>query len=231
MRPIERAPGAARPSPSPVERWGASAHPEAQLASIVLDAVERLRPPDALAPPSAGLTAGPLDTPDERRMTALLVYAYSLGVVSSRVIEGATATDSVAVFLAGRRRSHAEVRAFRRAHRVALVNVFVDVYRSCQAEGLARLGHVALETARLAIPGDDPTAGAAEPVPRTATALAHEADRLLSQSEQEDREDDLLFGVSRREVSVPSDLGHHTSSGARLHAVLKALSTEPLTRS
>ncbi|MBK7973982.1 MAG: fatty acid desaturase [Deltaproteobacteria bacterium] len=110
--------------------------PESHLASIILDAVERLGASEAaLAEREPPRVMQPLATVDDRRLTAVLVYWYSHGVLSTRVIEGATAADSVAAFLAGRPRSHEEIRQFRRTHRVALVNVFVDVYQRCQRRG------------------------------------------------------------------------------------------------
>lgn len=197
--------------------------PEAHVAAVVRDAVEQLRPAEVGGRPSRfGTTIGPLETPDERRLTALLVHGYSHGVLSSRALEGAIVTDPIARFLAGRPRHHEALRAFRRTHRVALVNVFVDVYRMCRAAGLTRIGQVELVTTRLA---------ALDPEPRSATALAQEAEALLSRAEQEDREDDVLFAVSRRDPSRSAETDQTEPSGARLRAVLRLLDTRPRARS
>ena len=206
--------------------------PESHLASIILDAVERLGASEAaLAEREPPRVMQPLATVADPRLTAVHVYRYSHGVLSTRVIEGATAADSVAAFLAGRPRSHEEIRQFRRTHRVALVNVFVDVYQRCQRVGLASVGHVALSARPPSVPGGDATEGTTDEVPRTATALAVDAEGLLSRAEQEDREEDLLFDTTWRESASVPGASRDAIRGARLRAVLRLLEEQPLARS
>jgi transposase len=79
-------------------------------------------------------------------MLALLVYAYSTGVFSSRKIERRTYEDVAFRYLAGGQHPEfSTICAFRRAHLRAIEGLFVQIVRLCGRAGLARLGHVSLD--------------------------------------------------------------------------------------
>lgn len=195
-----------------MERASTRSLPSTQVASIVLAAVEQIPPGET----SAWLVTsenvlGPLDTVDGRRVTALLAYCYSHGVVSSRVIEAASTTDPAAALLAAQPRAHRELRAFRRAHRAALGAAFLEVFRRCAAMGLAKLGQVTLVT-------------------RGSPHGALDGERLIAEAEQEDREDDALLGTSEREPSSVDPLMHPASRSQRLRLVLAQLDAQSRAR-
>src|SRR5438132_12549633 len=81
-------------------------------------------------------------------MTALLLYAYSQGIYSSRRIDRA-GHERVA-FMALTGLSHPDFRTiseFRKRHLKALSGLFVQVLGLCRKAGLVKLGHVALKPA------------------------------------------------------------------------------------
>ena len=81
-----------------------------------------------------------------RMMTALLLYAYGVGVASSRKIEQATYTDLASRVLVGScHPDHTAISEFRRVHRKALDQLFVQILRLCQEAGLIKLAHVVLD--------------------------------------------------------------------------------------
>jgi len=87
---------------------------------------------------------------DPRMMTALILYGYSVGVVSSRRIERATHEDVGFRVLAGDQHpDHTAISAFRKRHIEALGSLFVQVLRLCQKAGLVKLGHVALDGTKI----------------------------------------------------------------------------------
>lgn len=208
-----------------VEGTSARSLPRTQVAAIVLAAVEQIPPPETsewLAAPAAA--AGPLDTVDTRRVTALLVYCYSHGVLSSRAIEAASTTDPVVALLAARPRDPGELRAFRRAHHAALGAVFVEVYRRCAAMGLAKLGQVMLIERDSPLRATGTRGIGGEPRELRALSLGvADTERLLAEAEQEDRDDDVLLGASQREPSLAGALAGQASGAARLHAMLAQL--------
>src|ERR1700681_2343416 len=79
-------------------------------------------------------------------MVALLLYAYSRGVYSSRRI--ARACEERVDFMAVTAMNQPDFRTiakFRQRHLKALSDLFVQVLKLCRAAGLAKLGHVALD--------------------------------------------------------------------------------------
>src|ERR1700758_3055883 len=77
-------------------------------------------------------------------MTALLLYAYSQGIYSSRRID--RACHERVDFMAVTGLSHPDFRTiseFRKRHLKALSGLFVQVLGLCRKAGLVKLGHVA----------------------------------------------------------------------------------------
>src|SRR5205807_2502427 len=76
----------------------------------------------------------------------VLLYAYCTGLRSSRKIEQATYRDVAIRVLAGDQHpDHDSIAEFRKRHLPALAGLFVQGLRLCQAAGLVKLGHVALD--------------------------------------------------------------------------------------
>jgi transposase len=84
-------------------------------------------------------------------IVALLLYAYSRGLYSSRRI--AQACEERVDFMALTAMNQPDFRTiakFRRRHLKALSDLFVQVLKLCQAPGLVKLGHVALDGSKIA---------------------------------------------------------------------------------
>jgi transposase len=81
-----------------------------------------------------------------RMMVVLLLYAYGVGLPSSRRIEKACWEDAAFRVLTGNQQpDHSRIIDFRRRHLDALAGLFVHVLRLCQKAGLVSLGQVALD--------------------------------------------------------------------------------------
>jgi transposase len=79
-------------------------------------------------------------------MVALLLYAYSRGIYSSRNIERACEERVDFMAVTGRSKpDHDTICTFRKEHRPALARLFGQVLKLCRDAGLAKLGHVALD--------------------------------------------------------------------------------------
>ena len=100
----------------------------------------------------AAYTAGRAAPPDDPRlMVRILLYGYTTGVCSSRVIER-KCVDDRALSVVGCMGSAPDYRAiarFRKRHLSALGNLFVEALALCQAAGMVRLGRVALDGTRV----------------------------------------------------------------------------------
>lgn len=83
-------------------------------------------------------------------MVALLLYAYSQGVYSSRrIARGCEERLDVQAVTALNRPDFRTISEFRRRHLAALGDLFVQVLALCQQTGLVGLGHVAVDGTKL----------------------------------------------------------------------------------
>src|SRR5437764_11082449 len=79
-------------------------------------------------------------------MVALLLYAYSRGVYSSRrIAQGCEERVDFMAVTALNRPDFRTIATFRQRHLKALGALFVQVLKLCRAAGLVKLGHIALD--------------------------------------------------------------------------------------
>ena len=75
-----------------------------------------------------------------------MIYGYGIGVVSSRQIEKRTYEDVAFRYLsADEHPDHSTINEFRKRHLKALAGLFMQALQLCQAAGLVKMGHVALD--------------------------------------------------------------------------------------
>ncbi len=83
-------------------------------------------------------------------MTALLLYAYSRGVYSSRRIAKACEERLDFMAVTGLERpDFRRISDFRKRHLTALSGLYAQVLRLCRRAGLVKLGHVALDGTKI----------------------------------------------------------------------------------
>lgn len=153
-----------------------------------------------LAPYEAELRGMPPYHP--AMMTALLLYAYSRGVYSSRQI--ARACEERLDFLAVtgmQRPDFRTVNDFRKRHLETLSGLFGQVLRLCAEAGLVKLGHVALDGTKLKASASRHKAMSygrmKRRLPELEAELAAEARRWLDAAEAADAVEDAEFGEAR----------------------------------
>ena len=153
-------------------------------------------------------------------MTALLLYAYSVGVFSSRKVERATYEDVAFRVLAGGAHPHfTTVNAFRLEHREALAGLFVQVLRLCSRAGLSTVGHVSLDGSKIAASASKHKAMSYGRMKREEQRLAAEIESLLFRAEQTDQREDEQYGRGERPDDLPRELQRRE---ARLHRIREA---------
>lgn len=144
---------------------------------------------------------------DPRMMTALLLYGYSVGVVSSRRLERATHEDVAFRVLAGDQHpDHSAISAFRKRHLKALGSLFVQVLRLCQEAGLVKLGHVALDGTKIKANASKRKAMSYERLRKKEKELAAEVEAMLQEADAIDKAEDERFGVDRSGDELPEEL-------------------------
>ncbi len=121
-------------------------------------------------------------------MVALLVYAYCLGVRSSRQIERACHQDvAFRVVAANQTPDHTTIARFCQGHEAALKEVFSASLRLCARAGMAKVGLVALDGTKMAAP-------ASMQKNRTKDAIDEEVDKMFADAKATDEAEDAQFG-------------------------------------
>src|SRR5918998_2630942 len=138
-------------------------------------------------------------------MVALLLYAYSRGVYSSRRIARACEErlDFQAV-TALNRPDFRTISEFRRRHLAALAALFVQVLALCRRAGLVGLGHVAVDGTKLRANASKHKAMSYARMGPAEAGLAAEVERWLAQAEEADAEEDAALGAARRGDEMPA---------------------------
>lgn len=121
-------------------------------------------------------------------MVALLLYAYSRGVYSSRRVERACVERVDFMAVTGMAKpDHDTVCTFRNEHRAALRDLFVQVLQLCRDAGLAKLGHVALDGSKMKANASKHKAMSYKRMQEQEPVLAAEVDKWLKTAQAEDQ--------------------------------------------
>lgn len=180
--------------------------------------------------------SGIIDTYEEERgyppyhpgmMVALLLYGYSQGVYSSRrIAKGCEERLDFAAVTGMQRPDFRTVSDFRKRHLAALSGLFVQVLKLCQAAGLVKLGHVALDGTKLKANASKHKAMSYGRMKQAEPKLASEVDRWLRQAGQIDRAEDRQFGSERRGDEMPEWVADKQRRLEKIRAAKAALEAE-----
>ena len=139
-------------------------------------------------------------------MLKVLIYGYSLGLRASRQLARACRKDDDFRFLAhGLGPDFRTLCRFRRRHAKALKKLFVQTVALCQEAGLVRLGHVAIDGAKVRANRSGRTLKQAQAVLEEALAEAEQADVELGETgEQAEGEAEECRFMKTREGVWPA---------------------------
>jgi resuscitation-promoting factor RpfB len=185
--------------------------PAADLARLVAELVNehldlvRIRAADTEAP--AGLTDDP------RLMVRLLLYAYTTGVCSSRMIERKCVDDVAFRWLtAGTSPDYRAIARFRKRNLSALGYLFVQALTLCRYAGVVRMGGIALDGTRV---WDNVSEREAMSYAKD-KVLVQEVSSLLTGAERIDKAEDAVFGKNRRVGRQPQQLRRRDTALAKI---------------
>ncbi|HZG45397.1 MAG TPA: IS1182 family transposase [Allosphingosinicella sp.] len=160
-------------------------------------------------------------------MTALLLYAYTQGVFSSRKIAAACEERLDFMAVTGMQRpEHRTICEFRRRHLPALGALFVQVLKICQKMGMVKLGHVALDGTKIKANASKHKAMSYERMKEVEPQLAAEVGRWLSQAESDDGVEDVKHGADRRGDELPEHIVRKQQRLEKIREAKAALETE-----
>jgi transposase len=163
--------------------------PNDHLAWFILDVVDQLD----LGPFLRAYRADGHGHPayDPGTLLGVLLYAYAIGVRSSRQIERRCHEDVAFRVLSGNQLpDHVTIARFRVRHEVALGGFLVQSLKLCAAAGLVRVGVIALDGTKVA-------ANAADRANRTLAKLEDEVTAILREAAETDQREDRQHGPTR----------------------------------
>jgi transposase len=176
--------------------------PEDHLAWFVLDTVSEL---DLEAFYAAYRADGwGAAAHDPQMMVALLVYAYAIGLRSSRGIERRCRDDvAFRVITANQVPDHATIARFRQRHERAIEGLFGSVLELCAEAGLVKAGLVAID-------GTKVQANASRFANRDYEQIARE---ILEEAAEIDQTEDERYGEARGDELPPEFRTKHGRKG------------------
>jgi transposase len=195
--------------------------PKSHLAWFILDVVDQLDLQPFLRAYRADGHGHPAYDP--KALLGVLLYAYAVGMRSSRQIERRCQEDLAFRVLAGNSApDHVTIARFRVRHQAALAELLVASLRLCAAAGLVRLGVLALDGTKVA-------ANAADKANRTLDKVEAEVAEILRQAAEADQREDLEHGHARGD-ELPAELASRTGRLAQLRQAKARLEAEAAER-
>jgi transposase len=162
-------------------------------------------------------------------MVKLLLYAYCVGVPSSRRIEKSTyEVIPFRVLSANQHPDHDTIAEFRRRHLVALSRIFLQVLELCRQAGLVKLGHVALDGTKVKANASKHKAMSYDHMQQKADELQAEIARLLAEAEAADKAEDVRYGKGKRGDELPEELRYREQRLKKIQEAKRALEEEAL---
>jgi transposase len=195
--------------------------PEGDLVFFLLDVVPQLDLRRFYAPYEKETRGGPPFDP--AMMVCLLLYAYSVGVFSSRKIALACERNLAFMAIVGEDRpDFRTISDFRKQHLEVFKEVFVQVVRLAGEAGLVKLGNVSTDGTKLQGNASRHKAMSYGYMQKAVERLREEIEALVTQAAQQDAADDAALG-SRRGDELPAELARREDRLTTIEAAMRRL--------
>lgn len=160
-------------------------------------------------------------------MVALLLYAYSQGVYSSRRIARSCEERLDFAAVTGLQRpDFRTISDFRKRHLKALSGLFQQVLKLCREAGLAKLGHVALDGTKIKANAGLNKAMSYGRMKQAEPRLAAEVERWMAEAAKTDKAEDRQHGEDRRGDEMPDWVANKEKRLAKIREAKAALEAE-----
>ena len=157
-------------------------------------------------------------------LTKVLVYAYCVGVFSSRRIQRRLIEDvGFRVLAAGNAPDFRTIADFRQRHLAALKGFFEQVLRLARELGAPRVGRVALDGSKVKANASKHKAMTYGRMRDKQQQLRDEVTQLLAQAEAADAAEDTEYGADRRGDELPGELQRRESRLKRIREAKRVL--------
>src|SRR4030095_6019869 len=162
---------------------------------------------------------------DPAMMVCLLLYAYCVGVFSSRKIAQACERNLAFIAIVGQERpDFRTISDFRKLHLEAFKDVFVQVLRIAGEAGMVKLGNLSTDGTKIQGNASRHKAMSYGYMHKEVDRLREDIEALVTQAHQQDAEDDAALG-SRRGDDLPAELARREARLATIEAAMRRLET------
>src|SRR5215471_15495399 len=198
--------------------------PEGDLVFFLLDTVPQLDLSHFYAPYEAETRGAPPFDP--AMMVCLLLYAYCVGVFSSRKIALACERNLAFLAIVGTERpDFRTISDFRKQHLEAFKDVFVHVVRLAGVAGLVKLGNVSTDGTQMQGNASRHKAMSDGSMKKEVERLREEIEALVTHAYQQDEAEEAALG-SRRGDELPAELARRDQRLTRIEAAMRRLEAE-----
>jgi transposase len=198
--------------------------PEGDLVFFLLDTVPQLDLRRFYAPYEHETRGAP--PYDPAMMVCLLLYAYCVGVFSSRKIALACERNLAFLAIVGQERpDFRTISDFRKLHLAAFKDVFVHVVRLAAETGLVKLGNVSTDGTKIQGNASRHKAMSYGYMKKEVERLREDIEALVMQAHHQDEADDAALG-SRRGDELPAELARREERLARIEAAMRRLEAQ-----
>ena len=159
-----------------------------------------------------------------KMMTKILVYAYCVGVFSSRKIQKRLVEDvSFRVLAAGNQPDFRTISDFRKIHYQAIEGFFQQVLQLALESGAIKLGRVALDGSKVKANASKHKAMSYARMKEDGRSLREEVRNLLAQAKAADDEEDARYGKDKRGDELPAELSRRETRLQRIREAKRVL--------
>jgi transposase len=160
-------------------------------------------------------------------MVKVLLYAYCMGIASSRKIEKHLCEDiAFRVLAANNTPDFRTISDFRKDHLKALAGLFLQVLKLCQKAGMVKLGHVAIDGTKIKANASKHKAMSYKRMQEEEARLKKEVADLLNRAKATDEEEDQRYGKSKKGDELPKELAFRESRLKKIREAKAALEAE-----
>jgi transposase len=168
---------------------------------------------------------------DPSMMLKVLMYAYAIGVTSSREIARRCDRDIGFRWLSGNQvPDYRSIARFRRRHLDVFDDLFMQVLRLCAEAGLVKMGRVALDGTKIQANASKHKAMSYSHIDPAITALEKQIRDLLAEAEEVDTAEDAKWGEGSRGDEIPKELAKREARLQKLRAAKEDLEADAAAR-
>jgi transposase len=161
---------------------------------------------------------------DPQMMTKVLVYAYCVGVFSSRRIERRLTEDiAFRVLAADNQPNFRTISDFRKIHLKTLEGLFGQVLKIALEAGAMKVGRVALDGTKVKANASKHKAMSYDRMMEKEKDIRAQVKELMAQAEAADAAEDALHGRDKRGDELPAELARRETRLKRIREAKKAV--------